>query len=181
MTAENLKLIIKSTPADSSVKEMYLSRAAAGSITREENQEDHICTYFAAYDPQARQVFIGHHIKSGLWLFNGGHMDPGELPLDTLLREISEEWGSHIDLPSVNFPSLLTVTNIVSNPSKQACKIHYDIWYFLPFNKEDFSPDPKLLAAEFHQTGWETINEAKILVKDPNTLQALSEIEKLFE
>src|SRR6185369_9101284 len=71
----------------------YLERIKLGNLTKKENPQSHFCTYFAPYDPKAKQVFIGHHKKAGIWLFNGGHVDEGETLRDTLNREIDEEWG----------------------------------------------------------------------------------------
>jgi len=77
-------------------------------------------------------------------------------------------------------PSLLTVTQI-DNPGRQKCVEHYDIWYFIPLSKNSFTPDENLLAKEFLQTGWKTVEEARGLIKDTNTLIALAEIKNLFQ
>jgi len=53
----------------------FRQRLKEGKLTKNENPESHFCAYFAACDFKAEQLFIGHHIKSGLWLFNGGHID----------------------------------------------------------------------------------------------------------
>lgn len=175
----HVKKIAKSTSGGEKVKKEFTRRAEEGVLTRDENPITHFCVYFAAYDPEYRQVFIGHHRKSGLWLFNGGHIDEGELPLEALEREVKEEWGEKIRLDGNYKPSLLTITEI-SNPAKQKCRLHYDIWYFVPLRKRSFTPDEGLLAKEFHQTGWKTIEEAKGLIKDANTRIALEEIKNLF-
>lgn len=177
--AEHLKKIAKSATGEGKVKKEFIRRAEEGVPTRDENPITHFCVYFAAYDPKSQQVFIGHHIKSRLWLFNGGHIDKGELPLQALEREVKEEWGEHIQLNEGLEPSFLTITEI-NNPTKQKCRLHYDIWYFVLLNKRSFTPDENLLAKEFHQTGWKTIEEAKGLIKDDNTLSALAEIKNLF-
>ena len=118
---------------------------------------------------KAKKVFIGHHKKSGLWLFNGGHMDKGETPEESLDREMGEEWGVKIKLEIIGEPKLLTITPI-NNPTKQKCTSHYDIWYFVPLSEADFKPDQDLLATEFHTTGWKTIDEARALITDQATL-----------
>ncbi|MFC1790200.1 NUDIX domain-containing protein [Patescibacteria group bacterium] len=80
---------LKSQP----VSNQFRKRATEGQLTRDENPQTHFCVYFAACDPKAKRVFLGNHKKSGLWLFNGGHIDEGETPNEALAREISEEWG----------------------------------------------------------------------------------------
>lgn len=157
----------------------FAKRCNEGHLSRDENPYTHFCVYFAGYDPKEHQVFIGHHKKSGLWLFNGGHMDKGETPEESLYREMGEEWGLKVELERIEQPKLLTITPI-SNPLKQKCTSHYDIWYFVPLSVTDFQPDPVLLETEFYQTGWKTIDEAKKLVIDANTLKAITEFHTLF-
>jgi 8-oxo-dGTP pyrophosphatase MutT (NUDIX family) len=159
------------------VAQEFLSRVNQGNLTRDENKDTHFCVYFAANDPTLKQVFIGYHIKSGLWLFNGGHIDQGEFPEQALEREIGEEWGISMKSSEIGNPLLLTLTKI-NDPAKQRCKAHFDIWYFVNLNKVDFKPDREKLAKEFYQTRWMSPMEARKLVTDPNTLFALTMIEK---
>lgn len=169
--------IITQTNAPELVKAEFLARLRRGKLTRDEDAETHFGVYFAAFDSQVKQVFIGHHKKSGLWLFNGGHIDKDETPWQAVVREISEEWGKQIEFSEIK-PAFLTVTPIEKN-LKVACKIHYDIWYFFDFDKKKFKPDPLLLAKEFYQTGWRTFEEAKKLISDPQTLDAIRKLEKI--
>lgn len=156
----------------------FFNRAKEGNLTRDENPTSHFCVYFAAYDPDKKQIFIGHHKKSGLWLFNGGHIDKGEIPSEALVREMGEEWGTEISLQDIGEPRLITITPI-KHP-KIKCTSHYDIWYFVPVSRTDFTPDEEKLETEFYTTGWKSIDEARNIVTDKNTLVAMSEFEKLF-
>lgn len=171
-----LKDIAKITPAEPAIRTAFLERIETGAASRDENVLSHFCTYFAAYDPARQLVFIGRHIKSGLWLFNGGHLDKNESPLQALKREIGEEWGSNIKIANIDPPKLLTITKI--DNSVQPCKIHFDIWYFLAFDSQNFNPDRELLAKEFHEWGWKNFETARSLVKDQNTLKAIGDIER---
>lgn len=148
-------------------------------LTRDENPQTHYCVYFAAYDPRAREVFVGHHKKSGLWLFNGGHIDDGETPEEALLREIGEEWGLEMKQDEIGEPKLLTITEI-NNPTKQTCTRHYDIWYFVPVDKGTFTPDEVLLSKEFYKTDWLNSKSARRVITDPSTLEAVSRFEDIF-
>lgn len=154
----------------------FLKDSDKGSLRETKILKSHYCVYFAAYDPDEKQVFIGHHIKSGLWLVNGGHIDKNEAPKEAMEREMEEEWGFVYSTENLE-PQLLTVTEIV-NP-KQTCKRHYNIWYFLPVAKPSFHPDKRLLAKEFYKTGWFDLNQAKRLVTETNTLKALGKLEEL--
>ena len=157
----------------------FISRADEGFLTGDENPYTHFCVYFAAFDPASKMVFIGHHKKSGLWLFNGGHIDRGETADEALHREIGEEWGVPIDMEKVGEPKLLTITEI-ENPTKQTCTRHYDLWYFVPVSQATFAPDAAKLATEFHATGWHTVAQARSLCSDAATHQALNAFEQLF-
>lgn len=149
-------------------------------LTRDEDPQTHYCVYFAAYDPEAGQIFIGHHKKSSLWLFNGGHIDQGETLDEALLREIGEEWGLELPRKSIGEPQLLTITEI-NNPTKQTCTRHYDVWFFISVNRHTFAPDKHLLDKEFHSTNWLSQDRARELVTDPSTLEAISLMESRFK
>lgn len=177
--AEQIRIIIE-TQADLLVSTQFKKRLDADSkLTRDENPYTHFCVYFAAYDPEAKQVFVGHHKKSGLWLFNGGHIDEGETPQEALEREMGEEWGLEMKADDIGNPKLLTVTEI-ENPAKQTCMRHYDIWYFVPVVKDEFVPDEELLGIEFHNSDWLSLEKAREVATDPNTLAAINKFEEMF-
>jgi 8-oxo-dGTP pyrophosphatase MutT (NUDIX family) len=160
------------------VASAYLERIKLGNLTKKENSESHLCTYFAPYDPVAKQVFIGHHKKAGIWLFNGGHIDEGETLRDTLKREIDEEWGLDMHDFEIEEPGLLTFRDIY-NPTKQPCLWHFDIWHFIPVDKNTFNPDKEKLAEEFHECIWVDLDEArKLFLDDESSLKAIKFIEE---
>lgn len=157
----------------------FIQRLSEGNLTKQENPQSHLCVYFAACDFSAKQVFLGHHIKSGEWLFNGGHIDQGENAYQSARREIDEEWGIEVDQYKLNTPELLTITPI-DNPSKQTCTLHFDIWFFVSLDMKTFTPDSNKLLKEFHEANWMSIHKAKELVTDPATLEALNYIESRY-
>lgn len=158
----------------------YFNRVKEGKLTREENPKSHFCVYFAAYDPKKGHVFVGHHIKSNDWLFTGGHSDlvdgkiePFEVTRD---REIIEEWGNMPIFDHNLPPSLITITEI--NSPKVKCKKHFDIWFFIPLDEENFNFDKDKLAKEYYEIFWMDIYEARIRTSCPSTIIALDYIEK---
>jgi len=169
---------IKSASGESGIRDLVQKRIESGFLSKSDNEFYHFCVYFPAYDQKKKLLFIGHHKKSGLWLANGGHVEKNESPKQALKREISEEWGIDMDVENLS-PSLLTITEIESNPAKRLCKAHCDIWFFVPQDNEKFAPDKKLLSKEFYESGWKTFAEARLLSKDINTITGISEIEKL--
>lgn len=155
---------------------IFQERLKDEALTRDENAESHFCAYFAACDYKNKQLFIGHHIKSGLWLFNGGHIDKDETLFETVSREIEEEWGLDANNLEVSSPALLTIAEI-DNPTKQKCKLHLDVWHFIDVDRNNFNPDPLKIAEEFHSVEWMDLATARQLVTDKGNLQALDFIE----
>lgn len=161
------------------IRKQFLQRLEAGDIARDENTKTHFCVYFAANDPQRKQVLLGKHKKSGLWLFNGGHINKNELPEDAVLREMDEELGIKGERKELGSPFLLTVQPI-HTPPNYPCKVHYDIWYSLTMDKDSFYPDQAKLGEEFSEAYWMSIDEARKLTKSESTQQALDILEKKF-
>ncbi|MGP4113460.1 NUDIX domain-containing protein [Streptomyces sp. 4N509B] len=63
----------------------------------------HACLYLT--DEEGRPFQLRSSINPGLWQIPGGHMDPGETPWETAVRECREETGLAVDGPR---PLLLT-------------------------------------------------------------------------
>lgn len=177
--AAELKGLLSSHFLDGETIAKFLQKIEQGSLTRDEDPKSHLCAYFAAYDPDSKQVFIGHHKKSGLWLFNGGHIDEGETIRETLMREIKEEWGLDGKDFEIKPPALLTITEI-NNPTKQLCNVHYDLWCFIAVDKDSFMPVEAKLLEEFHEAGWKNLEEARNLIKDKSTLLAVDFVENNY-
>lgn len=76
----------------------------------------HLVTYFLPYDERTDRVFLVDHRKARRLLPPGGHVEPGEDPWDTVVREAHEELGilarPH-PLTAEQSPLFLTVTATV--------------------------------------------------------------------
>lgn len=175
---ESLIAFIRSAHGVSGIQQKFLDRIRGGKLTRTENPTSHFCVYFAAYDPADGGVFIGHHKKSGLWLFTGGHMNPGETPLKAVIREAKEEWGIAVSPSMIHAKYLLTLTKI-EHPEKIICEWHYDLWHFLPFSSKRFIPNNDSLLTEFHTYGWKSLDEAANLLTSQPTVEALTYLRNL--
>jgi len=176
--AKEIRNLVEAKFADSPLARNFFDRVKQGKLTQDENPLTHFGVYFSGFDPKVKEVFVGLHKKSDLWLFNGGHVDRGELLQETLTREMGEEWGFVHPAAKTLEPALPTITEITND--KQICRLHYDIWYFVPVDKINFLPDESKLTKEFHEIKWMAFPEARKLITDYNTLTAVDAIDKLL-
>ena len=133
----------------------------------------HLVSYFLLVDRLAGRVLLCDHRLSGLWLPTGGHVEPGEHPLDTVRREAVEELGVTAQ-PDPEFgdrPFFLTMTETVGPPATR----HVDVtlWFALAGSiGQALHPDPR----EFDQVRWWTVaklGQAGLDRFEPHLLRAL--------
>jgi 8-oxo-dGTP diphosphatase len=113
----------------------------------------HLVSYFALVDGD--HILLVDHINAGLWLPTGGHVEPGEHPRTTALREAKEELfidGRFL----VDGPVFLTVTETVG---KTAGHTDVSIWYLL---RGDRSVTPLFDASEFNAVRWFHMDEVPL-------------------
>ncbi|GIJ35094.1 NUDIX hydrolase [Micromonospora sediminimaris] len=125
----------------------------------------HLVAYFLLHDDLDGSVLLVDHIKAGLWLPAGGHVEPGEHPADTVRRETAEELG----VPALFLPQLgerplfLTVTETVGTSEQRHTDV--SLWFVLASSRDQvFTPDP----GEFRGIRWWTPQE--VSDADPHTL-----------
>ncbi|MFF8478607.1 NUDIX domain-containing protein [Streptomyces sp. NPDC015414] len=89
----------------------------------------HLVCYFVVRDDRRGRLLLVAHRKAGLWLPAGGHVEPGEDPWATVVRECREELG--VEAVASPFtgerPLFLTVTKT------RGRRAHTDValWYLL--------------------------------------------------
>lgn len=119
----------------------------------------HLIAYFAVVDGE--HLLLVDHIKAKLWLPTGGHVDVGEHPTMTVMREAKEELG----LAAVFLrkkPIFLTVTETVG---KTAGHTDVSLWYVLagerqqPLDTDD---------SEFTQVRWFHRDQLPLHRTDPH-------------
>lgn len=140
-------------------------------ITKADNPTDHIIVYFLPVDSKTKQVFLVYDKKVNLTLAPGGHLDPNETSREAAARETREKLGFTPKPEQVSKAFLVTKTK-ATNPNR-ACVNHYDIWYRIETNLEEFQIEE---GDEFKQAKWMTVEEAKQLASDPATLTALKRV-----
>lgn len=62
-------------------------------IDSRKNFRGHLTGSALCLDPASKKVLLVHHKSLDLWIQPGGHLEPGELPIDAALREFQEETG----------------------------------------------------------------------------------------
>lgn len=128
----------------------------------------HLVSYVVVVDPVSGDVFLGDHVKSGLWLPPGGHVEPGEDPRETARRELLEELGVEADFGLVgDVPLFLTVTPTVGEEE------HTDVslWFAVQVPR---AFDFRLDRTEFRSGRWWSyaeISEADSNTFDPHLLR----------
>ena len=137
----------------------------------------HLVSYFLLVDRSAGSVLLCDHRLSGLWLPTGGHVEPGEDPLDTVRRETVEELGvtAQLDPAFKDKPFFLTMTETVGPPAMR----HVDVtlWYALTGRTgQPLHPDER----EFVQVRWWTaaeLHHAGLDRFEPHLLRALDALD----
>ncbi|MDB5296135.1 MAG: hydrolase [Phycisphaerales bacterium] len=69
---------------------------AGGDVASRRHMPGHLTASALIVDPEAADgpaVLLIHHKGLGKWLQPGGHLDPGEVPIDAARREAAEEVG----------------------------------------------------------------------------------------
>ena len=121
----------------------------------------HLVSYFLLIDHDGDGVLLADHLKAGLWLPSGGHVEPGEHPVSAVRREAREELGIDAVFSPVTGESPLFVTVTETAPVADR---HTDVslWFVLSCGRDQpLVPDRR----EFREVRWWT--RADIARDDP--------------
>ena len=100
----------------------------------------HLVSYFALVD--GGHILLVDHKNAQLWLPTGGHVEPGEHPRQTVIRELKEELGI-VPEAVITAPLMVTCTTTVG---LTAGHTDVSLWYVvhaqrcqpLAFDKQEF-------------------------------------------
>ncbi|HJQ08211.1 MAG TPA: NUDIX domain-containing protein [Candidatus Saccharimonadales bacterium] len=126
----------------------------------------HLVSYFVLIDPDHKSLLLADHIKAQLWLPSGGHVELGEDPRGTVVREAQEELGQKaVFLRSNDKPFFVTVTQTVG---LTAGHTDVSLWYLLRGQLHDHLNFDR---REFSNVAWfsfQEVLESSPVIFDPN-------------
>lgn len=110
------------------------------------------CASAFVVNPIDKKILLCHHKTFNTWVQPGGHIEKGETPEETALRETYEETGVRIKLIGERFPredDLLRPLGIQKNRGKNG-SVHIDITYVgIPLSMDNIIEDD-----EIDRFGW---------------------------
>jgi 8-oxo-dGTP diphosphatase len=130
-------------------------------VTSPDSPPKHLVSYFLVVDPERRRALLVDHVKAGLWLPTGGHVEPGEHPEETVRREMLEELRLDAELLASD-PLFVTVTTTVGSTAG-----HTDVslWYVV---RGDASSVPWFDHAECTRVAWFDVDALPLDRADPH-------------
>ena len=137
----------------------------------------HLVSYFLVIDHDQGNVLLVDHRKAGLWLPTGGHVEPGEHPAATVIREAREELGieANFSPETGQDPIFLSVTETAGHTDR-----HTDVslWFVLSCStSRRLNPDWR----EFREARWWTraeIARASPELFDPHMNRMLGKFDR---
>jgi ADP-ribose pyrophosphatase YjhB (NUDIX family) len=128
----------------------------------------HLVSYVVPVSPDG-DILLVDHVKAGLWLPPGGHVDPGEHPADTARREAREELGVEVEAR----PLFLTAT---VTAGVDAGHTDVSIWYVVAGDRAWVVPQSE----EFRAARWWTRREVAAAgeVFDPHFRRFLRKLQR---
>ena len=127
----------------------------------------HLVSYFTVID--GREILLVDHKSAQLWLPPGGHVEPGEHPRDTVVRELREELG-FVAAHSIAEPLMITCTTTVG---LTAGHIDVSLWYAITAPRYQPIHYDK---HEFADIRWFPYSDVPLHRSDPNLARFLAKL-----
>jgi 8-oxo-dGTP diphosphatase len=127
----------------------------------------HLVSYFVVVD--GGHVLLVDHRNAQLWLPPGGHVDIGEHPRDTVMRELAEELGMTASHP-ISAPLMLTVTTTVG---LTAGHTDVSLWYVV---NADRTKQIQYDEEEFQSVRWFPFDEVPFERSDSHMRRFLAKL-----
>jgi 8-oxo-dGTP pyrophosphatase MutT (NUDIX family) len=134
----------------------------------------HLVSYFVLVDHTRRSLLLMDHVKSGLWVPTGGHVEPDEDPYDTVRRELAEELGEKAQMVASVARSPLFVT--VTTTRGPGTHVDVSLWYVVAGDEKMWlDVDPREFRGHRWQT-FESVLDTKISELDPQMHRFVSKL-----
>lgn len=134
MRSQVKQLILKINPFDELEKEHIdnaLEWIDSGveifRIAKPATPPKHLVSYFVLVDQERKKIMLVDHVKAGLWLPAGGHVEKDEHPNATVEREVQEELNLAADFLE---PGPIFITQTVT-VGQTAGHTDVSLWYVL--------------------------------------------------
>jgi 8-oxo-dGTP diphosphatase len=118
----------------------------------------HLVSYFAVVD--GRDILLVDHRSAQLWLPPGGHVEPGEHPRETVVRELFEELRI-IPGHEITEPLMVTCTTTVG---LAAGHVDVSLWYVVAVDR---SQGIQFDEEEFAAVRWFRYSDVPLQRSDP--------------
>lgn len=144
-------------------------------LFRSHSKEVHLVSYALPWDSSGNSFLLGSHVKSGLTLPPGGHVESSEDPWDTAQRECLEELGVEAAMHGLVDPGPFFLT-VQQTTGSQNQHIDVSLWYVVDI---DGQVDRIQLCEEFSRIDWwtaESIRNHHSCNFDPNMARFLGKI-----
>lgn len=154
---------------------LHLLQSTPAPYSREQFEPGHITASCYIIDDAAR-LLLHHHRRLDRWLQMGGHLEPGEMPVEAALREASEESGLR-DL-ELAFDGIADLdVHVIPAGRGEPEHRHFDVRYIARTG----SPDAIAMdAKESKALRWVGLDRAAALMKGEESLRVLRKIARLF-
>jgi 8-oxo-dGTP diphosphatase len=128
----------------------------------------HLVSYFAVID--AEHILLVDHRNARLWLPTGGHVEVGEHPRTTVVRELQEELGIATTVAQIGPPTMVTVAETIGLTGG-----HTDVslWYVVTGSR---TAAIEFDLSEFSQVSWFRFSDAPVDRSDPNLQRFLAKL-----
>jgi 8-oxo-dGTP diphosphatase len=127
----------------------------------------HLVSYFAVVDE--RDILLVDHKSAQLWLPPGGHVEPGEHPRETVVRELFEELRIVAGY-EIAQPLMITCTTTVG---LAAGHVDVSLWYVV---KVDRSQNIQVDEQEFAAVKWFGFSDVPLHRSDPHLGRFLAKL-----
>ncbi len=134
--------------------------------------DPHLVSYAVCLDLDKKKILLGEHLKSGLWIPPGGHVDPWEHPRTAAKREFEEELFTPGKLLFED-PCFFTLQKVYSLDGSS----HHDYTFWYLFNGKEEHPY-SFDKREFASLAWYSYDDVPLNRTDANMERFLQKLEQ---